>query len=95
MVIPLSFFLTINNLQLRCGTKWYRVVKQFEIVGLEAEKEQPVGIRPKSAANNPNRTRLTRFCVLLTSGSVVAEILGDKKRRLRMTRGDKKHVSSG
>ncbi len=31
--IPRSFCLTINDLRLRCGTKWYEVVGSVELVG--------------------------------------------------------------
>jgi hypothetical protein len=69
---PSSFLLTINNLRLRCGTKWYGVVKQIRSVEREAAKEEPVGIRPESIANNPNHLSLTTICAVLTSPIAVA-----------------------
>src|SRR5258708_21427936 len=77
MVLPLSFLLTINNLQLRCRTKWYGVVKTGKSWERQAENEEPVGNRPKSTTNSPNRLSLTEFCAAFTSLVVVAvHILG-------------------
>src|SRR5260370_8722717 len=79
MVLPLSFLLTINNLRLRCGTKWYGVVKTGKSWEREAENEEPVGNRPKSTTNSPNRPKLTRFCIVLPSSLGVA--VADKDAR--------------
>jgi hypothetical protein len=34
--LPSSFLLTINDLRVRCGTKWYGVVKTVKVVGAES-----------------------------------------------------------
>src|SRR5258708_31679142 len=72
MVLTLTLLLTINDLRLRCGRKWYGVVKPSKDVGTEAEKEEPVGNRPKSTTNSPNQPSLTELCAAFTSLVVVA-----------------------
>src|ERR1700688_4098902 len=76
MVRPISFLLTINNLRVRCGRKWYGVVKTGKSWEREADKEEPVGNRPKSTENSPNRQRLTELCAVFTSLAVVAVHIG-------------------
>src|ERR1700726_1512093 len=49
--------------------EWSRQVKSWE---READKEEPVGNRPKSTTNSPNRPSLTELCAAFTSLVAVA-----------------------
>src|ERR1700756_2216290 len=78
MTLPSSFLLTINDLQVRCGTKWYEVVKTGKSWERVADNEEPVGNRPKSLTNSPNQPSLTELCAAFTS--LVAVVVKEVRR---------------
>jgi hypothetical protein len=57
------------------GTEWPSRLRSW---GREAEKEEPVEIRPESRPNNPNQLSLTKFCAVFTSP--VAVVVTDKEK---------------
>ena len=58
------------------GTEWSTQLRSWE---READKEEPVGNRPKSTTNSPNHPSLTELCAAFTS--LVAVAVANRRTR--------------
>src|SRR5208282_1284149 len=74
------------------GTEWSRQLRSWE---RESNNEEPVGSRPKSTTNSPNRPRLTILCaaftspvaVIVTENDYVSRQSPNSRRRKRTFKG--------
>src|SRR5579863_7465273 len=63
------------------------MVRKFDSVEREAEKEAPVEIRPKNRTNNPIQTRLTTLCAILSGPRYVSRQSPNSRRRKGTVKG--------